>query len=161
MRSLVMTAALLLVIPATAQAAEGDIIVQRAPGLDRAERVDLRQDAGVELVQTLPLARTELVSAEDPDQALAALRADDDVVYAEPDRQMQATRLMDDPLFSSLWALHNTGQWISGQTGIAGDDIDAVAAWDRSEGSGVTIAEQVRQRFGLIGCLEVKRNAIE
>jgi hypothetical protein len=105
MRSLVMTAALLLVLPATAQAAEGDIIVQRAPGLDRAKRVDLRQDAGVQLVQTLPLARTELVSAEDPDQALAALRADDDVVYAEPDREMQASRVMDDPFFGSLWGL--------------------------------------------------------
>ena len=80
MRSLVMTAALLLVLPATAQAAEGDIIVQRAPGLDRAERAELRADAGVELVNALPIDRTELVSADDPAKALTALRADDDVV---------------------------------------------------------------------------------
>ena len=47
---------------------------------------------------------------------------------------------MDDPGFSSLWALENTGQMIGGQPGTAGDDIDAVAAWDQSEGAGVTVA---------------------
>src|SRR3954451_13220837 len=112
MRSLVMTAALLLLLPATAQAAEGDIIVQRAPGLDSAERAELRAGAGVELVQTLPLERTEVVSAADPGQALAELRADHDVVYAEPDVPMHAARLMGDPFFHSQWALQNTGQSI-------------------------------------------------
>jgi subtilisin family serine protease len=140
MRSLVMVAALLLIVPASAQAAEGDIIVKRAPGLDGAERAELRADAGVELVSPLGVERTELVSAEDPAGALAALRADDDVVYAEPDGEMQATRVMDDPFFGSLWALQNTGQMIWGQAGTAGDDIDAVAAWDRSEGAGATVA---------------------
>ena len=76
-------------LPASAQAADGDIIVKRAPGLDRAERAELRADAGVELVETLPLERTELVSAADPARALAQLRADDDVVYAEPDRPVR------------------------------------------------------------------------
>src|SRR4051794_10518899 len=140
MRSLVMTAALLLVVPVPAHAAEGDIIVQRAAGLDRAERAELRADAGVELVEQLPLDRTELVSAGDPARALAALRADDDVVWAEPDGQMHATRVLDDPAFGSLWGLENTGQWIAGQTGTADDDIDAPAAWDLSQGAGVTVA---------------------
>jgi thermitase len=141
MRSLVLTAALLLVLPASAKAADGDIIVQRAPGLDRAERAELRADAGVELVQTLPLERTEVVSAADPGRALAELRDDDDVVYAEPDVPMHAARLMGDPFFHSLWALQNTGQSIlGGQPGTAGDDIDATTAWDQSEGAGVTVA---------------------
>src|SRR5215218_1422336 len=95
MRSLVMTAALLLVLPATAGAAEGDIIVQRAPGLDRAERADLRDDAGVELVDALGIDRTELVSADDPAKALTALRADGDVVWAEPDRRLRVTSIID------------------------------------------------------------------
>src|SRR4051794_26797536 len=139
MRSLVMTAALLLLLPATAQAAEGDIIVQRAPGLDSAERAGLRADAGVELVQTLPLERTEVVSAADPGRALAELRADDDVVYAEPDVPMRATLLMGDPFFGSQWALHNTGHNIV-QPGTAGADIDATDAWDQTQGPGVTVA---------------------
>ena len=139
MRSLVLAAALFLVLPASARAADGDIIVQRAPGLDGAERQALRADAGVKLVETLPLERTELVSASDPAKALTALRADDDVVYAEPDRRVHATRTMDDPYFDSLWALQNLGQTVFGVPGAAGADIDATLAWDQSEGAGVTV----------------------
>jgi len=140
MRLLVMTAALLFLLPASAQAAEGDLIVKRAPGLDGTERAELRADAGVELVETLPLERTELVRAADPARALAELRADDDVVYAEPDRPMHLTRTMNDSAFSWQWALQNTGQWIGQQFGTAGDDIDATTAWDRSDGAGVKVA---------------------
>ena len=53
---------------------------------------------------------------------------------------MHLTRTFDDPAFSALWGLENTGQMIAGQLGLAGDDIDAVAAWDQSEGAGVTVA---------------------
>ncbi len=127
-------------VPASAQAAEGDIIVQRVPGLDHTERAELRADARVELVKPLPVEDTELVSAHNTAKALADLRADDDVVYAEPDRRVRLTRAMDDPGFGTLWALENTGQMIGGQLGTAGDDIDAVAAWDQSEGTGVTVA---------------------
>jgi thermitase len=140
MRQLLIIAALLLAAPATARAAEGDIIVQRAPGLDAGERKELREDAGVELVETLPLERTDLVRAADPAEALAALRADGDVVYAEPDRRVSLQLMPDDSYFGSLWALHNTGQSVGGQAGSAGDDIDATAAWDRTEGAGVTVA---------------------
>ncbi len=101
-----MAAVLLFAVPATAQAAEGDIIVQRAPGLDAAERADLRADAGVELVEALPLERTELVSAADPAEALAALRADDDVVYAEPDRPGAAS-----PAPSTTPPSARSGRW--------------------------------------------------
>jgi subtilisin family serine protease len=136
-----MAAALLFAVPASARAAEGDIIVQRAPGLDGAERQALRADAGVKLVETLPLERTELVSAADPGTALAALRADDDVVYAEADRRVSLTSTMDDSAFGMLWALENTGQADdAGLLGTVGDDIDATSAWDQTEGAGVTVA---------------------
>src|SRR5690348_11590544 len=105
MRSLVMAALVVLAVPATARAAEGDIIVQRVPGLDHAERAELRADAGVELVQPLTVEDTELVSAHNTAKALDDLRADDDVVYAEPDRRVRVTRAMDDPSFGTLWAL--------------------------------------------------------
>ena len=45
-------------------AADDAIVVKRVPGLDRAERADLRADAGVRLEATLPLRDTELVVAE-------------------------------------------------------------------------------------------------
>ena len=46
-----------LAFPATASAQ--DIIVKRAPGLDREQRLDVRQDAGVTLEQTLGLPDTD------------------------------------------------------------------------------------------------------
>src|SRR4051794_10206239 len=63
-----------------------DIIVKRAPGLDSAERADLRAEADVRLAAPLRLADTEVVRAEPGrlTEALAALKADPDVVYAEP-----------------------------------------------------------------------------
>jgi thermitase len=139
---LVLLAALFAAIPATARAAEGDIIVQRAPGLDRSEQRELRKDAGVKLVETLPLERTELVEAVpgQEDAALAALRTDSDVVYAELDQVVSLSRVPNDPSFGSLWGLRNTGQSVGGQAGTYGDDIDATIAWDQTEGAGITVA---------------------
>src|SRR6478672_5054419 len=76
-----------LFAPAAAQA---DMIVQRVPGSSAAE---VRANADVTLVDSLPIARTQVVTA-DPGQsqaaALAALNADSDVVYAEPDHTVHA-----------------------------------------------------------------------
>ena len=54
------------------------IIVKREPGLTAAERADVRADAGVRLVETLRLPRTEVVSAPagDAREALRELSAD-------------------------------------------------------------------------------------
>src|SRR4051812_45589001 len=85
--ALAAAAATALFVPAAAQA---DIIVQRAAGASAAE---VRANADVKLVDSLPIARTQVVTA-DPGQsqadALAALNADPDVVYAEADQTMHA-----------------------------------------------------------------------
>ncbi len=122
----------LAALPARAQAA--DIIVQHAPGLDRSERAEVRRDADVTLAGTLTLPDTEVVHADDPQAALAALNADPAVSYAELDRTVHAFGA--DPLFSQQWALANTGQ----AGGIAGDDMHVPAAWETSTGEGVTVA---------------------
>ena len=99
-----------LAFPAAASAQ--DIIVKRVPGLDREARLDVRQDAGVTLEETLTLPDTELVTAPagEADEALAALNADPDVVYAEPD--LQVALQSNDAQFANLWGLHNTGQTV-------------------------------------------------
>src|SRR6476660_7211544 len=66
------------------------IIVKRDPGLSANEQRDIRTDAGVRLVDTLRLPRTDVVVARDPSRALRALRADPDVAYAEPDWTVHA-----------------------------------------------------------------------
>jgi subtilisin family serine protease len=128
LRPVTAAVALLLVAPAAARA---DIIVKREPGLSRADQAELRADAGVKLLDTLPLARTEVVAAAPGEQAeaLAALNADPDVAYAEPDQTVHALRT--DYFWSVQWALFNTA--------FPGADISATSAWHLSEGSGVTV----------------------
>jgi thermitase len=118
-----------------------DIVVERRPGLDRGDRAALRADAGVRLEQALTLPETEVVRAAPGEltQALDALNADPDVVYAEPDAPVHATAI--DARFGEQWALRNTGQRVIGQTGVADADIDAPEAWSLgANGLGVTVA---------------------
>ena len=53
------------------------------------------------------------------------------VAYVEPDYAISSSAVPNDPSFSRLWGLTNTGQ--SG--GTAGADIDAATAWDTTTGS--------------------------
>ncbi len=57
------------------------------------------------------------------------------VQYAEPNYVIRTTLTPNDTQFGNLWAMNNTGQTISGQTGVPDADIDGVEAWDVSTGS--------------------------
>src|SRR3954467_4823275 len=139
--ALLATATALVAAPAPARAAGGpatpaaleragvtDIVVEGRPGLDRAERAQLRADAGVRLEEALTLPDTEVVRAAPGEltEALDALNADPDVVYAEPDAPVHATAT--DARFAEQWALRNTGQRVGGQYGVPDADIDAPEA---------------------------------
>lgn len=52
------------------------------------------------------------------------------VEYAEPDFVVHTFATPNDSFFGSLWGLHNTGQTVNGDPGIADADIDAPEAWD-------------------------------
>jgi subtilase family protein/thrombospondin type 3 repeat protein len=137
-----------LLVPTSAAADEpARIILKRDSGLSSAEQRDIREDAGVRLLETLSLPRTEVVttSAGRVNTALRELNADRDVDYAELDRRRGANA---DPQMTWLWGLHNTGSRLMG--GIADADIDAPEAWALTvdgtpegtpiSGSGVTVA---------------------
>ena len=138
---------LALLLPASASAEQATrIIVKRDAGLSASEQRDIRADAGVRLVDTLSLPRTEVVTAptSDASQALRELNADPDVVYAELDRKVRAFADPND--FPRQWSLNNTGQQIydyNGTLSLAGTsdaDIDVPEAWGDSRGAGVTVA---------------------
>jgi subtilisin family serine protease len=57
-----------------------------------------------------------------------------DVLYVEPNYIIHASATPNDPNFSSLWGLANTGQTIGGQAGTVGSDVSARLAWDISTG---------------------------
>jgi len=116
--------ALLLPEAAAATTTTTRIIIKRDPGLTAAERADIRADADVRLVRTLSLPRTEVVTTTDPRDALATLRRDHDVVYAELDRIRTAQATDPDPLMDQQWALF----------GPDGPGINAVDAWNTATG---------------------------
>ena len=80
-----------------------------------------RRQAGLELIE-VPDGKVR--------EALAAYRRNPNVEYAEPDLVITISRTPNDPDFGLLWGLHNEGQTVGGDPGIAGADIGAVEAWD-------------------------------
>jgi subtilisin family serine protease/uncharacterized protein YhfF len=73
--------------------------------------------------------------------ALAQLRADPRVRYAEPNFVVSADVTPNDPFFSRLWGLNNNGFPVSGRWGMPDADIDAPEAWNVTTGSdAVTVA---------------------
>ena len=96
-------------------------------------RVEIENVQGLQIVEGLRLAR---VGAKDTLRAVAALNARADVEYAEPNFIQYTRATPNDPLFSNMYGLHNTGQFIPGiGTGTADADIDAPEAWDLTTGS--------------------------
>ena len=85
------------------------------------------------LVNNLQLVR--LPAGVSVKEVITAYRRNPDVIYAEPDYEVHATELPNDPRFPELWGLHNTGQL----GGTLGADIDAPAAWDITTGSSANV----------------------
>jgi len=135
-------AILLAVLPAGAAAdTTTRIIVKREPGLNATERADIRADADVRYVESLPLPRTEVVAAAPSDvgDALDVLNADPGVMYAELDRPIRALAT-NDPYYTLLWAVENTGRYFGGQAGTPDADLDVPEAWTGSTGADTTVA---------------------
>jgi serine protease len=79
--------------------------------------------------------KIELPAGTTVAEALDAYAANSGVAFVEPDYVVQTAVIPSDTSFSSLYGLNNTGQTVSGVTGIVDADIDAPEAWDVSHGS--------------------------
>jgi subtilisin family serine protease len=126
----------------SAQARE--LLVRFGSRATPSERADARRGADARLEDRLPLPGLELVRVE-PGTATGTaerrLESDPSVLYAEPNHRRSAMRLPNDPHFSPLWGLHNTGQAVNGVTGTSDADVDGPEAWDLTVGSpAVTVA---------------------
>jgi subtilisin family serine protease len=65
------------------------------------------------------------------DEAIARLRRNPRIEYAEPNFIVHAEGVPDDPIYPELWSLHNTGQ----DGGTPGADIHAENAWQVTTGN--------------------------
>ena len=123
------------------------VIVEWARGASRAERTEAREDADVDFSRDLGDRRFQLVETEpgqSPRQAVRELESDPAVLLAERDGYSAPNAIPDDPLFSQLWGLFNTGAGVGGFAGaVAGADIDASAAWDLTVGTPTTVVADI------------------
>lgn len=120
----------------------GQVIVRYEPDTTSDERSDAREEAEVELAGPMLLPRTQLLDPE-PGQtvtdAVASLRSDPNVRFAEPDRLVPLNAAPDDGLLPQQWGLINAGQAIGSVSGTPGADLDAKPAWDIGRSSANTL----------------------
>jgi len=143
---------------ASAELAANRLIVRFENETTPQQQSEYLAAAGHEIVRDLPLINAvviELPETADLDQELARWSEHPDVLYAEPDHVLHideplspgmtnegparsldrsgvsGLQIPNDPLFSELHGLHNTGEVIGSEDA----DIDAPEAWDQFTGS--------------------------
>ncbi|HUD72877.1 MAG TPA: S8 family serine peptidase [Dongiaceae bacterium] len=112
--------------------ADGEVLIKFRAATSLAERVRVESDLGAVPRRRFRSGaeRWRLAAGMTTEAALARLRSDPRVEYAEPNYLLSALRLPDDPKLADLHAFHNTGQ----RGGTPGADIDALRAWNVSTG---------------------------
>jgi subtilisin family serine protease len=119
------------------------VIVEWAPDASRGDRVAARQNADVTSLRPLgdPLFQLlEVDQGQSASDVLAALRSDPAVRVASRDGYSSLNSVPNDPELGELWGLSNSGSGINGFSGaVAGADVNAPLAWDRTTGSPSTV----------------------
>jgi subtilisin family serine protease len=110
-----------------------DILVQfqKTPGTPGGPAIASGTTLGNQLPLETNFYQVNLNPGMTVDQALAAYKAEQGVLDAEPDYELKVSSVPNDPLFNQQWALNNTGQG----GGTAGADIHAEQAWSVTTGN--------------------------
>lgn len=110
-------------------------IVKFAPSIDHFRALSLVKASGGKILHQFRASGAMLIEygADAAKTATIAgqLSRDPDVEYVEANVILHMDRTPNDPRFSELYGLHNTGA----QGGVVGADVGAVKAWDVSIGS--------------------------
>lgn len=95
----------------------GEILVRFKPQTTRASRAATLRDQGGTRLATLNaagrLVRVKVRPGQSVEEAVAAYSADPRVEYAQPNYRVRKRAIPNDPLFTQLWALQNSGQVIT------------------------------------------------
>lgn len=121
-----------------AESVPGQYLVQLKPQVRLQNFQNLSQDLGAQVLRKIPNTNILVVqkgAVELTSSSIAQLSANPMVQLVEPNYIYRAEAVPNDPLLGKLWGLQNTGQSDGKTNGIAGIDIDAVRAWDVTQGS--------------------------
>lgn len=128
-------------------AVPGEVIVRFRKGVERGAQQRAVSALGATVtagpIQRFSVVRTK--AGQSSDELVRSLDGIPDVVFAEPNLLRYLTTIPNDPLFSNLWGMNNTGQShaTSGSAvtrpGTADADMDVVEAWDTQQGSPETV----------------------
>src|SRR5262249_17954513 len=116
------------ILNAQSRSVPNEVLVRYKPSVTAHDRANVRAQLRGSVVQRWDPIQLELIRLDQPDvaQAIGRVKKDPHVRYVEPNYEVHALAVPNDPSFPSQWSLQNTGQ--SGGTPYA--DIRAVPAWD-------------------------------
>ena len=118
----------------------GELIVKFKPGVSAAQKALLVQGQKVKDFRFIGAEHWK-IGNNSVEAAVAALEANPNVEYAEPNYMLYALEVPNDPLFPQLWGMNNTGQTDGTTLGTPDADIDAPEGWSVFHGSNsVTVA---------------------
>lgn len=111
----------------------GELLVKFKPGVDPLAMSRVKAVVGATTLKSF-LSKAEhwrLGPGVDVQEAIAALKLNSAVAYAEPNYYLKLDITPNDPRYVDLWGMNNTGQ----TGGTVDADIDADMAWNVSTGS--------------------------
>jgi subtilisin family serine protease len=122
----------------------GELLVGFAPGASSQDEDSAARSVGASNSTSLTSSVRKLRLAKGNEAAgIATLLKQSKVRYAEPNYIVHTSATPNDPRFSQLWGLRNTGQLVNGTAGTPGADISATSAWDISKGSASVVVGDV------------------
>ncbi|MFQ5499918.1 MAG: S8 family serine peptidase [Candidatus Zixiibacteriota bacterium] len=123
--------------PPTVEFVESQLIVKFASGTDEAAKSSLRGSLNLTTLKQFQMIGAELVqlSGISVEDAISQLSSDARIEYAEPNYIYSIDVIPNDPDFSLLYGMHNTGQ----TGGTVDADIDGPEAWNIGTGDSVVV----------------------
>ena len=120
----------------------GEVIVGLEEDATQADLAAINRQTDAQTEEDLPRSDVNLLDLP-PElgvgEAVRRYEASPDVEYAEPNFRIYPSVSPNDPSYTRLWGLNNTGQSIGGQAGTADADTDAPEAWNTATGTAATV----------------------
>lgn len=120
--------------PTAPEFVKNEVLVKFSQGINSQAVVSAFADVGVEAKKFVPqlgVYNAVIKTQKSVEDVIKEFEQMPNVEYAEPNYIYTIDNTPNDPRFSELWGMLNTGQ----TGGMAGADISAVLAWDISTGS--------------------------